>query len=97
MDLIFGFLLRAMARFLRRRFPRMASFIGLGSETVEALSPKTAEMVGKTGKVEIALQGGRGRVLIGGSSWIAEGEDAPVGSFVRVIRVDGTCLIVERA
>ena len=42
-----------------------------------------------------AIVGGRGRVRIGDSSWIAEGPDLPAGTRVRVVAVEGVVLKVQ--
>ena len=39
--------------------------------------------------------GGEGRVRVDDSSWRVTGPDAPVGASVRVVRVEGTTLVVE--
>jgi len=45
--------------------------------------------------VETALVGGRGRVLVGDGSWPARGEDAVVGTRVRVTAVVDGEVVVE--
>ncbi len=40
---------------------------------------------------------GEGRVRVGDSSWRIAGPDAPAGASVRVVRVEGGTLVVERA
>jgi len=51
--------------------------------------------VGKSYKVVVAIEGGRGRVQVGDSQWTVEGSDAAVGDMVKVVAVEGTILIVE--
>ncbi len=53
--------------------------------------------VGKTAIVTAPLGGGTGRVKIGGEDWSASGQDGlsfPVGSHVRVVRIDGATAVV---
>jgi membrane protein implicated in regulation of membrane protease activity len=96
MEIVFGWLLRALSRVLRFRSPATATAIGLGSESIGALSAKPADLVGRIGHVEIAIAAGRGRVRIDGVSWPAEGEDVSIDHPVRIVRVDGNRLIIER-
>ena len=54
-------------------------------------------LVGRLFTLEAPLAGGEGRVRIDDSSWRVTGPDLPTGTRVRVIRVDGTTLVVEAA
>jgi inner membrane protein len=52
-------------------------------------------MVGEIVTVVEAISSGQGKVQIGDSPWLAKGSDSSVGSKVRIIRVDGTTVVVE--
>ena len=59
------------------------------------LNVRGAQYIGRVVTVENAITNGRGRVRVGDTLWPAEGEDAPKGANVRVVGVNGTCLVVE--
>lgn len=61
------------------------------------LNRRGTQYVGKVFVVAEAIAGGRGKVRVGDSLWVAQGEDAPVGARVRVTGLDGPVLMVERA
>jgi membrane protein implicated in regulation of membrane protease activity len=44
-----------------------------------------------------ALSGGSGKIQVGDTVWLVNGADAPAGSRVRVVGVNGAVLRVERA
>jgi membrane protein implicated in regulation of membrane protease activity len=56
-----------------------------------------SQFIGRAVVVEEAIKGGRGKVRAGDTIWIAEGEDAPVGTRVLVTGVKGTALVVARS
>lgn len=60
-----------------------------------ALNRPTLRLAGQAATVTQAISGGRGRVRLGDSEWIAEGADAPVGTQVRVEAVEGIVLKVR--
>lgn len=53
-------------------------------------------LVGHVFTLEAPIQGGEGRVRVDDSSWRIIGPDLPAGAQVRVTRVDGVALVVER-
>ena len=59
------------------------------------LNRKGARMIGRRVAVVEAIVNGRGKVKIGDSVWLAEGEDRAVGSVVEVLSVSGTTLTVR--
>ena len=59
-----------------------------------ALNQRAARMAGSLVTVVEPLLGGRGRVQVGDSPWSATGPDMPVGAVAKVVRVDGTTLVV---
>lgn len=79
--------------FLVRRFAHVE-----GARTDEPdLNVRGAQYIGRTLKVEVGIEGGRGKVRVGDSLWQASGPDSPAGSRVRVTGCDGTVLKVEPA
>lgn len=59
------------------------------------LNRKGARMIGRRVTVVDAIVNGRGKVKIGDSVWLAEGEDKPVGCVVEVVSISGTTLTVN--
>lgn len=43
------------------------------------------------------MTGGEGRIRIGDSSWRVTGPELLAGTEIRVVRVDGATLVVEKA
>lgn len=78
--------------FLVKRFARQE----VKSELPD-LNMRGAQYVGKIFTVAEAISGGRGKVRVGDTLWVAQGDDAPVGTRVRVTGQDGPVLVVERA
>ena len=60
------------------------------------LNVRGAEYIGRTVAVEEPIRGGRGKVRVGDTVWIAQGADTPAGSRVKITGTDGTVLLVER-
>jgi inner membrane protein len=61
------------------------------------LNRRGERLVGPRVKVVESITDGRGRVQVGDSPWLATGPDAPTGSMVRIVGVDGATLKVEPA
>lgn len=61
----------------------------------ETLNRRGEQLVGERAIVVQPIGGGRGRVRLGDSEWMAYGPDAPVGARVRVIGINGSVLRVE--
>ena len=59
------------------------------------LNQRGAQYIGRTFSVVVAIENGQGKVKLGDSLWMVEGEDCPAGSKVKVIAVKGTKLEVE--
>ncbi|MFT3729892.1 MAG: NfeD family protein [Hyphomicrobium sp.] len=64
---------------------------------VPDLNVRGAQYIGRLVTIEDAIVNGRGKVRVGDTVWVAEGEDGPKGASVRVTGVDGTVLVVSRA
>ncbi len=60
------------------------------------LNQRGTEYIGRVVVVDEAIRGGRGKVRVGDTLWIAEGPEAPHGSRVKVTGVRGSVLIVAR-
>lgn len=54
-----------------------------------------ANLVGASGVVTEAIEGGKGRARIGDSTWTVEGPDLPIKTRIRVTSVDGIKLGVK--
>ena len=61
------------------------------------LNRRGDRLVGEVVTVVEPIAGGRGKVQVGDSPWLAAGSDAPVGARVRVVSVSGATLNVEPA
>jgi hypothetical protein len=60
------------------------------------LNVRAAHYVDQIAIVEVGIVGGRGKVRIGDTLWLAEGPDLAPGAQVRVTGARGTVLSVER-
>jgi len=77
--------------FLVRRYA-----IGLASPAKDStLNARSAQYVGRTALIEVPISGGRGKVRISDTLWIAKGADVPKGTRVKVVGYDGPVLLVE--
>ncbi|HEX2553586.1 MAG TPA: NfeD family protein [Microvirga sp.] len=63
----------------------------------DGLNRRGQDFVGRVFVLDAAIAHGEGRVRVGDSSWRLTGPDAPAGASVRVVRVEGGTLVVERA
>jgi membrane protein implicated in regulation of membrane protease activity len=59
------------------------------------LNQRGAQLVGQIYALDSAIVDGRGRLKIGDAFWRAEGADLPVGTKVRVVKVDSGVVRVE--
>lgn len=85
-------ILAVLSVFMARRW---ATVDGARSDHPD-LNLRGAEYVGRVVVVEEAIRGGRGKVLVGDTVWIAEGPETPAGGRVKVAGTNGTVLVVER-
>jgi len=76
---------------------RMISRPALQKDDASALNRRGEALVGRIFTLDAPIVGGEGRVRVGDSSWRVTGPDTPTGSTVRVVRVDGSTLVVEAA
>lgn len=61
------------------------------------LNLRTEQFIGRTFYLETAIVNGRGKVKIGDTLWVVEGEDLPKGEKVLVTAVDGVLLQIQKA
>ena len=78
--------------FFMRRYTDATSAVSDEPE----LNVRGAQYVGRVVTVATPIKNGRGKVKIGDTLWQAQGEDATVGTRVKVIAAKGTVLQVER-
>lgn len=86
----FGVLSVVLVVFGRRYFARSDR-----GEAAETLNVRAQSMVGNAYVLVEPIVAGHGRVKVGDSTWGATGPDAPRGTLVRVVSVDGSTLVVE--
>jgi membrane protein implicated in regulation of membrane protease activity len=60
------------------------------------LNKRTTNFIGRTFELKEAIENGRGRVKIGDTYWLVEGDDQVVNTKVKVTSVDGVMLHVEK-
>jgi membrane protein implicated in regulation of membrane protease activity len=61
------------------------------------LNDRGRQLIGKVFKLETTMAGGEGRIRVGDSSWRVTGPELLAGTEIRVVRVDGATLVVEKA
>lgn len=61
------------------------------------LNERGRQHVGEIFELVEPIRGGRGRVVVGDSTWLVKGPEMPAGTRVRVTGTDGTMLVVEQA
>ncbi len=66
-------------------------------DAATGLNDRGRQLVGKVFRLEATMLGGEGRIRVGDSSWRVTGPELLAGAEVKVVRVDGATLIVEKA
>ena len=66
-----------------------------GDPEVPAFADRTQAYMGKTYTVVEAIENGQGKIQVGDSVWLAEGEDCPIGGSVKVIDSRGNVLLFD--
>lgn len=61
------------------------------------LNNPAGRYVGQTHALVQAIENGRGKIQIGDTQWVVEGENLPVGSKVEITAVHGMCFKVKAA
>ena len=66
-----------------------------GDPEAPAFADRTQAYMGKTYTVVEAIENGQGKIQVGDSVWLAEGEDCPIGGSVKVIDSRGNVLLID--
>lgn len=66
-------------------------------DTASGLNDRGRQLIGKVFRLETTMTGGEGRIRVGDSSWRVTGPELLAGTEIRVVRVDGATLVVEKA
>jgi membrane protein implicated in regulation of membrane protease activity len=66
-------------------------------DAATGLNDRGRQLIGRVFRIEATMTGGEGRVRVGDSSWRITGPELLAGSDVRVVRVEGATLVVEKA
>lgn len=61
----------------------------------DELNRRGLDLVGRSFPLDGPMVGGEGRIRLGDSVWRVIGPDAPAGTAMRVVRLDGATLVVE--
>ena len=68
---------------------------GLAGSEEPTLNRGGTDLIGRVTTVTEAIAGGRGKVRIGDTTWMAEGPDLPAGTSVRIVGARDVFLVVE--
>lgn len=66
-------------------------------DAATGLNDRGRRLIGRVFRLEATITGGEGRIRVDDSSWRVTGPELLAGSEVRVVRVDGATLVVEKA
>ncbi|WID94257.1 NfeD family protein [Bosea vestrisii] len=66
-------------------------------DAASGLNDRGRQLVGKVFKLEATMAGGEGRIRVGDSSWRVTGPELLAGTEIRIVRVEGATLVVEKA
>ncbi|PTM41187.1 NfeD family protein [Bosea sp. 124] len=66
-------------------------------DAATGLNDRGRQLIGKVFRLEATMAGGEGRIRVGDSSWRVTGPELLAGSEIRVVRVEGATLVVEKA
>ena len=61
------------------------------------LNDRGRQLIGKVFRLEATMTGGEGRIRVGDSSWRIIGPELLAGTEIKVVRVEGSTLVVEKA
>lgn len=64
-------------------------------DSADHLNALSRDLIGKTVRLDQAIINGEGRVKIGDKIWRAHGKDTAAGIEVKIVRLDGSALVVE--
>lgn len=65
-------------------------------DAATGLNDRGRQLIGKVFRLDATMTGGEGRIRVGDSSWRVIGPELLAGSEVRVVRVEGATLVVEK-
>lgn len=66
-------------------------------DAATGLNDRGRQLIGRVFRLETTMVGGEGRVRVGDSSWRIVGPELLAGAEVKVVRVEGSTLVVEKA
>jgi membrane protein implicated in regulation of membrane protease activity len=66
-------------------------------DAATGLNDRGRQLIGKVVRLDATMTGGEGRIRVGDSSWRITGPELLAGSEVRIVRVEGATLVVEKA
>jgi inner membrane protein len=66
-------------------------------DPASTLNDPARRLIGQTFRLDRALVGGEGQLKVGDSVWAVAGPDMVAGAQVKVLRVEGTTLVVGPA
>ncbi|AOO79326.1 NfeD family protein [Bosea vaviloviae] len=66
-------------------------------DAATGLNDRGRQLIGKVFRLEATMTGGEGRIRVGDSSWRVTGPELLAGSDIKVVRVEGATLVVEKA
>lgn len=66
-------------------------------DAATGLNDRGRQLIGRVFQLEATMLGGEGRIRVGDSSWRVTGPELLAGSEVKVVRVEGATLVVEKA
>lgn len=66
-------------------------------DAATGLNDRGRQLIGKVFRLDATMTGGEGRIRVGDSSWRVTGPELLAGSDVKVVRVEGATLVVEKA
>lgn len=66
-------------------------------DAATGLNDRGRQLIGKVFRLDATMTGGEGRVRVGDSSWRIVGPELLAGTEVKVVRVEGATLVVEKA
>ncbi|WP_293810982.1 NfeD family protein [uncultured Bosea sp.] len=65
-------------------------------DAATGLNDRGRQLIGKVFRLDATMAGGEGRVRVGDSSWRIVGPELLAGTEVKVVRVEGSTLVVEK-
>ena len=66
-------------------------------DAATGLNDRGRQLIGRVFRLEATMTGGEGRVRVGDSSWRIVGPELLAGTEIKVVRVEGSTLVVEKA